>query len=87
MKPKLGLANLSTIPPLWRLKQDGGEFEVSLGYRERSLISGNEGRELVRIFSKQRKISPPHPVVPMLGVRVELTERLGDDIEDLSGCY
>lgn len=54
---------------------------------EGDLVSGNEGRKFVGIFSKQKKISPPHPLVYMLGVRVELAEMLGDSIENLSGCY
>lgn len=57
---------------------------------ERDHISGNErggGRGLVGIFSKQRRISPPRPLVHMLGVRVELAERLVDSFEDLSECF
>lgn len=54
---------------------------------EGDLVSGNEGRELMGFFSKQRKIIPPHSLVHMLGVRVELAEGLGDNFEDLSGCY
>ena len=56
---------------------------------ERDHISGNErgGRGLVGIFSKQRRISPPRPLVHMLGVRVRLAKRLGDSFEDLSECF
>lgn len=56
---------------------------------ERDHISGNERGwgGLVGIFSKQRRISPPYPLVHMLGVRVELAERLGNSFEDLSECF